>query len=136
MHEASIAATILERLGEHPDLAGRAIRVVRLRVGRLSTVVPANLEFMFGVLAEGTPLAGARLEIEEVPARAVCDACGTPFAVDDPVFLCPACGSGSVRLESGRELTIDSVETDERGTDERQEADGAHQGAGKGPGRE
>lgn len=112
MHEASIAATIIERLGTHPDLAGRPIRIVRLRVGRLSTVVPANLEFMFGVLVEGTPLAGARLEIEEVPARAVCEECGAPFTVDDPVFLCPACGSGKVRLESGRELTIDNVETD------------------------
>jgi hydrogenase nickel incorporation protein HypA/HybF len=112
MHEASIVAGIIERLGEHPELAGRAVRVVRLRVGRLSTVVPANLEFLFGVLVEGTPLAGARLEIEDVAARAVCEACGAPFAVDDAVFLCPACGSGRVRLASGRELMIDSVETD------------------------
>jgi hydrogenase nickel incorporation protein HypA/HybF len=112
VHEASIAASILRRLEEHPDLRGRTIRVVRVKVGRLSTVVPENLRFMFGALAERTPLAGVVLEIEEVPARATCEACGTAFEIEAPCFLCPACGSGRLRIDSGRELSIESVDAD------------------------
>jgi hydrogenase nickel incorporation protein HypA/HybF len=112
MHEASIAASIIRRLEEHPQLAGRKIRVVRLKIGRLSTVVPENLRFLFGAVAAGTALEGAVLEIEEVPARATCESCGLAFEVAGPFFLCPACGSGRLRLESGRELSIESVDTD------------------------
>jgi len=114
MHEASIAAGIIDRLLEHPQLAGRRIRVVRLKVGRLSTVVPENLEFVFGAIAAGTRVEGARLEIEVVPARAVCLACGHAFEIEDPIFLCPACAAGRLRLESGRELSLESVETEDQ----------------------
>lgn len=112
MHEASIAASIIDRLSTHPELAGKRIRVVRLKVGRLSTIVPDNLRFLFGAVADGTPLAGAVLEIDEVPARATCEACATAFEIEEPIFLCPACGSGKIRLDSGRELTIESVDAD------------------------
>jgi hydrogenase nickel incorporation protein HypA/HybF len=113
MHEASIAAGIIDRLLEHPQLAGRRITVVRLKVGRLSTVVPENLEFVFGAIAQGTRVEGARLEIEAVPARATCLECGHGFTIEDPIFLCPACGAGRLRLESGRELSLESVETED-----------------------
>jgi hydrogenase nickel incorporation protein HypA/HybF len=112
MHEASIAASIIRRLEEHPELVGRKIRVVRLKIGRLSTVVPENLRFLFGAVAAGTALEGAELEIEEVPARATCESCGLAFEVVGPYFLCPACESGRLRLESGRELSIESVDAD------------------------
>jgi hydrogenase nickel incorporation protein HypA/HybF len=112
MHEASIAASIIDRLSQHPELAGRKIRTVRMKVGRLSTIVPENLKFVFSAIAEGTPLEGAELEIEEVPARATCTACGKAFEIAEPCFLCPACGSGRVTLESGRELTVEEVDAD------------------------
>ena len=64
MHELAIAesvvATVLERTG------GRQVSVVRLRVGRLSGVVPDALTFCFELATAGTPLEGATLEIEEV----------------------------------------------------------------------
>jgi hydrogenase nickel incorporation protein HypA/HybF len=112
VHEASIAAGIIDRLAGHPELQGRRIRVVRMKVGKLSTVVPENLRFMFEAIARGTPLEGVALEIDEVPARATCEACGEAFEIDGPFFLCPGCGEGRIRVESGRELLVDSVDVD------------------------
>ena len=61
MHELAIAesvvSSVLERTGDS------RVSVVRLRVGRLSGVVPDALTFCFELAAAGTTLEGATLEI-------------------------------------------------------------------------
>lgn len=115
MHETSIARTLLEEVGERVRRAGIRGRVaaVRLRLGRMSTVVPESLKFAFEVLSRGSPLDGARLEIEEVPVRARCRACGRGFEIDEPCFLCESCGSPDLEILSGNELLIDSLDVEE-----------------------
>jgi hydrogenase nickel incorporation protein HypA/HybF len=107
MHELAIAesvvSSVLERTGD------RHVSVVRLRVGRLAGVVPDALTFCFDLATSGTPLAGAALEIVEEHARAHCRTCEADFDVDDSILLC-ACGSADVRLLSGQELCVASVE--------------------------
>ncbi len=106
MHELAIAegvvSTVLERTG------GR-VGVVRLRVGRLSGVVPEALMFCFELAAVGTALEGATLEIEEQTGRAHCRDCDSDFSMRDAFLLCD-CGSADVELVSGRELQVTSVE--------------------------
>jgi len=46
-----------------------SIRSVRIRVGALSGVVPDALTFAFDVAADGSRLAGARLDIEATAGR-------------------------------------------------------------------
>lgn len=112
MHEASIAQSIIEaveqRLAER-KIEGR-VESVSIRVGRLTAVVPANLSFLYGVLAEETSLAGSRLEITMVPIRGECNACGASFIIEDCCFLCSGCGSPDLKLLSGRELELEAVE--------------------------
>jgi hydrogenase nickel incorporation protein HypA/HybF len=67
MHELAIAMSLIDcvcdelpRLGE-----GASIRSVRIRVGPLSGIVPHALAFAFEVAVDDSPIAGARLEIEE-----------------------------------------------------------------------
>jgi len=107
MHELAIAesvvASVLERTGD------RHVSVVRLRVGRLAGVVPDALTFCFDLATAGTTLRGAALEILAEPARAHCRTCDVDFEVDDSILLC-ACGSADVRLLSGRDLCVASVE--------------------------
>jgi hydrogenase nickel incorporation protein HypA/HybF len=73
MHELSIALSLVDavcdelpRLGEHVT-----VRRVLVRIGPLSGVVPAALRFAFDAAVEDSPIAGARLEIEEVPGSAL-----------------------------------------------------------------
>ncbi len=107
MHELAITQSVvdavLDRTGQ------RKVTTVRLKVGRLSGVVPDAMRFCFDLVTAGTALEGADLEIEEPAGRASCRTCGSDFAVSDPILLCD-CGSADVEVKSGRELLVSSVE--------------------------
>jgi hydrogenase nickel incorporation protein HypA/HybF len=111
MHELSIAAAVVEAAEAAAREHGApAVEAVRLRVGRLSGVVPDALRFSFGVAAEGTALAGADLLVEEVPGLARCAPCAADFAVEDTGGLwCPRCRRPAAGLVTGRELEIAAV---------------------------
>jgi hydrogenase nickel incorporation protein HypA/HybF len=108
VHELSIAQSIVEAIA---DRFGDAEVVgVRLEIGKLSGVVVESLRFCFDLAAEGTVVHGARLDIDEPGGRASCRACGHGFVTDDPIVLCPSCGSATTEVSAGRELRILSVE--------------------------
>jgi hydrogenase nickel incorporation protein HypA/HybF len=107
MHELAITQGIVDAIVER--LGGTRVTAVRVRIGKVSGVVPDAVRFCFDLVAEGTPVEGARLEIDEPAGRARCRDCAAEFAVDDLVLLC-TCGSADVELLSGDELTISSVE--------------------------
>jgi len=55
---------------ELPKLgSGVTVRTIHVRVGPLSGVVPQALSFAFEVAVADSPLAGARLEIEQTEGR-------------------------------------------------------------------
>jgi len=101
----SMVAAVAERVGE-----ARVARV-RLQIGQLAGIVPQALRFCFEAYTRGTPMEGAALEIDEIPARGRCPRCGTEVAM--PGFLddC-ACGSIEVDLIAGHELRIKHVEVE------------------------
>lgn len=107
MHELAITQSIVDAVTDHT--AGAKVAVVNLRVGKLSGVVPDAMRFCFDMVTDGTPLHGARLDIDEPAGRAWCRRCGDDFALADLVLLCP-CGSADVEVLSGRELSVMSVE--------------------------
>jgi hydrogenase nickel incorporation protein HypA/HybF len=111
VHELSIAQSLVDAVAEHT--AGAPVVAVHVRVGRLSGVVPDAMRFCFELVTDGTPIAGARLEIEEPEGRGRCRACTTEFHLPDLVLLCP-CGSADVDVVAGRELAVTSVEVAER----------------------
>ena len=92
------------------DKAGNArVRTVRLRIGRDADVVPDAVRFCFDTVAEGTPVAGARLVIDESRGVAECQACGADFDVDDLLLGCD-CGSLDVQVAGADELVVTGVE--------------------------
>ncbi|MGQ0542677.1 MAG: hydrogenase maturation nickel metallochaperone HypA/HybF [Blastocatellia bacterium] len=115
MHELSIAMSIVEGASEesahHP---GWRVDAVRLKLGHLSGVVKDALLFSYEIACEGTPLAGSRLEIEEVFAAIFCRKCDAEREValiQD--FRCPVCGTASSEVVRGRELLIVGLELKE-----------------------
>ena len=107
MHELAIAESVVSSVLERTE--GRHVSVVRLRIGRLAGVVTEALTFCFELATAGTPLEGASLEVAEEPGRAHCRTCDADFTMVDAFLLCD-CGSADVRLVSGRELSVTSVE--------------------------
>jgi len=111
MHELSIAASIVEIAGRHA--AGRRVAKVTVKVGHLRQVVPSALAFSFEVLAQGTPVEGAELEIEAVPAIGVCRRCGVESHLPAFPLQCQACGAFDLRIVAGEELVVESLELEE-----------------------
>ena len=111
MHELSIAEAIVNIALKHAD--GRRVIRVELKVGHLRQVVPSALEFAFELLSSGTPLDGAELAIEDVPARGHCRDCGADTTMTRFPLQCAACGGMDLELESGEELLVDALELDE-----------------------
>lgn len=104
MHEAGIAAGIIDLAEEQAQ--GRAIAVIRVRLGEFTGVVREALEFAFESLRGGTALANATLEIEAVPLVGLCPDCGwTGSPTRDFCLICPACHA-PVMIMSGREMEV------------------------------
>jgi hydrogenase nickel incorporation protein HypA/HybF len=108
MHELSLTRAVVDAVTER--LGAAEVTRVTLEIGTLSGVVVDSIRFCFPIVADGTTLAGARLEIVEPRGAAACRDCGLEFDVDDPILLCPDCGAANVAIRSGSELRIKSVE--------------------------
>lgn len=115
MHEMGIALQIVEiaTASLPPDLGAARITRVNLKIGKLAAVVPESLRFCFEVAVKDTALAGAHLTIEEIPVVARCNDCRAQWTIEEPVFTCKKCESGSLEILSGRELDIESIEVAE-----------------------
>ena len=61
MHELGITRNIVSIVSEAAE--GRPVRRVTLEIGKLSGVMAEAIAFCFDVVAEGTPLEGAELDI-------------------------------------------------------------------------
>ncbi len=118
MHEMGIAMQIIEiATASIPDgMEGARVARVNLKVGKLSAVVPDSLRFCFEIASQDTPLGAAELHIEEVPVVIHCGDCNARWTIDEPIFTCRKCNSGDIKVVSGRELDIDSIELDEKDT--------------------
>ena len=83
MHELGIAQNIVDIVNQYvPEGQERLVRSVRLKVGRLSGVVPESLEFCFSTIIGETPLDSAKLDIEHTPVKSRCCDCGEEFTVE------------------------------------------------------
>jgi hydrogenase nickel incorporation protein HypA/HybF len=110
MHELSITRNIVAIVSDCAQ--GRRVRRVTLEVGKLSGVMTDAIAFCFDVVAKGTVLEGASLDIREVEGRARCAACGAEFEMATPYASC-ACGSHRLHRLQGEELKIKTMELEE-----------------------
>ncbi|MCK9921782.1 hydrogenase maturation nickel metallochaperone HypA [Frankia sp. AgPm24] len=114
MHELSICRSVADIVARHAG--GRRVSVVRLRVGALRQVVPDTLiacwEWAWASHPDGAVLAGSVLEVDHVPARVSCRACGAHGVLVRPFVACATCGAdaGHLDLTCGEEFLVTSFE--------------------------
>ncbi len=123
MHEVSVmsqvARSVLQRANE---IGALRILAVRLQVGELTFLGPAQMQFAFEIIRRGDPLLeNARLVLEEVKAAGRCAACGfegvlSPAELPEyhfniPSLDCPDCGK-KLEIVRGRDLVIKDIEVD------------------------
>ncbi len=111
MHELSIIASLFEIMGKKAEeKRAKKIVFVKLKVGKLSGVVPEFLHTAFDMYKKDTIANGSELEIEEVPLKIECKTCGKQTVKDDFVFICTHCGSKELKTLSGTELILEKME--------------------------
>jgi hydrogenase nickel incorporation protein HypA/HybF len=128
MHEWALAEAVVESVRAHAG--GRRVRRVVLRFGELQQVDREIFVFALGHLGDDTP--AEIYEIETEPAELACNACAARWALDAGAGLtpgqkeaihflpeaakvyirCPQCGSPDFRVDKGRGVTIDVIETE------------------------
>ncbi len=90
---------------------------VRVRYGVLSQVIPESLQTAFEVITVGTPLEGAKMELEEEAAIFLCRRCGQQFSPPDRKRLfmpCPGCGNETGhKVLAGKGLYLDQIEVED-----------------------
>jgi hydrogenase nickel incorporation protein HypA/HybF len=111
MHELSIAMSMIDAVLEQRERCGGSVDAIHLRLGPLSGVDRAALEFAYEIAREQTPLAETRLVITETAIEFHCAECN---CVRNPVSLqrmaCSACGAPAGEITAGRELEIVAIE--------------------------
>ena len=116
MHEMGIASSILQAVASearrHPE--SHPVRV-GVKIGELAAIDADALRFAFEVLVQGTEHEGLQLDIEMVPRKHSCAACGHEFVVRDYDFECPRCEAISVDFAGGDELDLAFLELEENG---------------------
>ena len=108
MHELSIAESVVRIASRQAD--GRRVTKVQMKVGYLRQVVPSALTFGFGLLAEGTPVEGAELEMEQVRVEGRCRGCGVESKLASFPLQCGGCGGFDLEILKGEELMVESLE--------------------------
>lgn len=113
MHELSVAMSLVECACEELPRLGNGSRItaIHVRIGPLAGIVKEALQFSFDAAAAGSPIAGARLEIEDVPISVFCRRCAAEHRLDRPEELrCPVCGTSTPDVVTGRELEVKALE--------------------------
>ncbi|HEV8447498.1 MAG TPA: hydrogenase maturation nickel metallochaperone HypA [Gemmatimonadaceae bacterium] len=111
MHELAIADAVVSMLAE--QTTGQRVSRVGMRIGHLRQVVPSSLRFSFALVAKDTPLDGAELEIEPVPAAVWCATCAVESEPHAFPLVCDRCRTTDVRVTRGEEMLVDWIETEE-----------------------
>ena len=113
MHELAITEGIIKAAVPEAERAGaKRILEIRLKVGELSGVIPECIQEYFNIASAGTIAEGAKIAVERLPVTVRCNACGYEGAIDRRRIRCSACGGMDIKLISGREYYVDSLEVE------------------------
>ncbi|QCX32607.1 hydrogenase maturation nickel metallochaperone HypA [Caloramator sp. E03] len=113
MHELSIIEEILKiTQNEARKHNAKRILEIRLMVGEMSGVIPDIMQEYFNIASKGTLAEGALLKIKKVPIKIKCQNCCKESIIKRNKVKCPLCGSYDIKIISGREFYIDSLEVE------------------------
>lgn len=111
MHESSLARQVLDAVLDRAEREefGR-IHAVRGWVAETESLSAESLAFHFAAFARGTRADGAQLHLRVVHVEARCLGCGSVYAPEHHLLLCPQCGSSDGELLGRTGLGIDALE--------------------------
>lgn len=111
MHELSLCQAMIAQVEAIAAEQGAvSVNRIALQIGPLSGVDADLLRHAYPFAIEGTIAQHAVLEIEPLPVRVRCLACGAESAAEANNLLCGSCGDSQTQLLSGNEMLLSRVE--------------------------
>lgn len=110
MHELSLTQNILDIALKNAD--AKKLLCVNLLIGQLSDEREESIQFYWDDLARGTRAQGAKLHFQYVDAEMKCLECDTVFHAKEEATLCPSCQSHRLKLLSGDDVKIESIDVE------------------------
>ena len=113
MHELAITQGIIAAAVPEAERHGaKRILEIRLRIGEFSGVFPEYIQEYFNIASRGTLAEGAKLTIDRIPIAIRCNDCDFEGEIQKRKIHCPECGSSEIKLISGKEYYVDSLEVE------------------------
>lgn len=113
MHELAITESILRiAVDEAQKHGANKVLSIRIKVGDFSGVVPQLIQEYYNIVSKATAAEGAELIIDRVPVTIKCLDCGKECIIDRAKIKCPGCGSINIKMVTGREFYVDSMEVE------------------------
>jgi len=111
MHELYIAQNIKTSMEQYILENGlNSIKVIHLKLGEMSMVVPELVVENFDIIKKGSKLKDTVLKFEKVPIRIKCNDCKKEGYLKLSTICCPYCSSMNIEIISGDQFFIDCIE--------------------------
>ncbi len=111
MHELSVTESVLEIACKHAKKAQASkVTDIYLVIGKLSSIVDDSIKFYWNVISKDTLCEEAKLHFKRLPAKLLCLDCEKQYTLDHDLTPCPNCNSARVRVLSGDEFHLESIE--------------------------
>jgi len=111
MHELSITESLLKTACEYAEKNhAKHVTSLNLVIGDLSGIINDSVQFYWDMVSEKTICEKAVLIFDKRKARIHCAACLHEFDLDGELVPCPKCDSMDLKIISGNEFILDSIE--------------------------
>ena len=111
MHEYAITESLLRTASDYASRnAAKRVLSLNLVIGELSGIIDDSVQFYWDMISEDSMCEHAKLNFEKMPAKFRCLDCQLEFEMDGELSPCPACQSINIKVVSGDEFLLKSIE--------------------------
>lgn len=111
MHELSITESLLATACEYAvKNQAKKVTSLNLIIGDLSGVVDDSVQFYWDMVSENTICEKSVLKFKKKKAVLRCLNCQSEFEMNGELLPCPTCSSMNLKVRSGSEFLLDSIE--------------------------
>lgn len=111
MHELSLCKNMMEIVLNHAQqISEKQIRIINIEMGELTAIEKTAFLFSFDIVKKGTILEETAINIIPILGQAYCDFCQRTIRVSSYHQPCSDCGNFFLKIISGQELRIKSME--------------------------
>jgi hydrogenase nickel incorporation protein HypA/HybF len=111
VHELSITESILNAAISHAQKANaKKVTDLHLVIGSLSSIVDDSVQFYWEMISKDTLCEGSQLHFKRLKAQVQCQECKKEYELEHELLPCPQCGSMNIRILSGDEFRLESIE--------------------------